>query len=126
MYYDNRYGLLSLPLDLTWNIPRLHSLKPALSLGLVPAYLVSVHALEYYPEGGYLIGKDLYQRWHLSGEAALSLEFWHFRDWAFSGGPFFRYDFQNLQRNAPVPDHLNSLEWRLALTRSFKKVSHEK
>ncbi|GEM_PF-5583449 len=120
--FDNRYGLLSVPLDLTWESHRLWSL----SIGLVPAYLVSVHALEYNPEGGYLDEKDLFLRWHLSGEAALSLNFWQFRGWALSGGPFFRYDFQSLQRNAPVSDHLNSLELRLALTRSFKKVSHEK
>jgi len=115
--YINSYRLLSLPLDVSWSVAPRTRAQPSVYLGVAPAWLFSGDALMYNPSySGYEVAKSLYRHLQLSGELGFSATILRFKGGDVGAGPFLEYGFSNLQKFAPVSDHLNFAGVRLDLS----------
>ena len=97
--YNNRYHLLSLPLQLSWRINPKKRLPVSWNLSLTPAYLVNTQALVYDTsnQGSYFRSSKPFNRFHLMAGTGLGVELG--RSGRLQLGPVVSFDLRRLVNN---------------------------
>jgi hypothetical protein len=117
----NRYRLLQLPVDISWHIAPRRAWNPTLYLGLSPSYLLAGKGLVYISDGsGYEKDASLYRHCSLSGVSGFRADVVHVGKYVLQAGPTLQYGLSNVQKSAPVADHLNYVGVTLGVFRPWK------